>query len=291
MKWLRRLAMAGLRLLPRPLRHSLIRRSARVKESELAAVDAVRIAQSIDEYVEAMKLVYDGYVDRGIMTPHDSRVRMTPYLALPSTIIFVAMEGTQVAGTLSLVLDSPLGLPMQKIYGEEVQRLRDQGRVPAEVGALCVARGKRGAGIAFLLYKMMYLTATRLLRVDDLVIAVHPKVADLYMATLLFETIGPVRSYPSLERSALAQALRLDLASSEATFKARWGHLGPTPANPYWLYCERVDPQLVLPAPSQLEGLRDLHRRASMKLAALRPDIVFELDAAEFSTFRAEMKR
>lgn len=290
MKFLRRLMTWALRLLPQGLRYAAIRHGFRLVESELAAVEQVRMAKTVGEYVTSMGLVYDGYVDRGIMAPHEARVRMTPYLALPSTVIFVAMEKGEVAGTLSLVKDGPLGLPMQKIYAQEVQAVRDEGRVVAEVGALCVANGKRGTGIPFLLYKTMWLAATRLLGVDDLMIAVHPDAADLYCASLQFERVGPVRSYPTLERSASAVALRLRLREAEANFRKSWGDLPRTSANPYWLYVERVDAQIQLPTdPAELAPLEELHRKASMRLAALRPDIVLDLENDEFGVFRGQM--
>ncbi len=263
----------------------------RIDEAELAGVEAVRIASTVDEYVDSMRLVYDGYVGRGILKEHDSKVRMTPYLALPSTAIFVAIEKGQVAGTLSLVKDGPFGLPMQKIYSAEVQSVRDEGRVIAEVGALCVANGKRGTGVPFLLYKAMWLAARGLLNVDDLVIAVHPDAADLYCATLQFERIGPVRHYPSLTRSASAVALRLKLRESEQAFKQKWGGLPQTPSNPYWLYVQRIDPQISLPTEATKIGSEELHRKAILKLAALRPDIVLDLNTADFEVWRSEMKK
>lgn len=291
MKLTRRLTSFGLKLLPRRLRYAAIRRGFNLKEGELAEVESVHIASTTEEYLEAMKLVHDGYVSRGIITPHQSRIRMTHYLALPSSMVFVARTSDgRVAGTLSLIKDSPLGLPMEKIYGDEVQTLRAQGRVTAEVGALCVAADKRGSGIAFLLYKAMFLTAARLLGVDDLVIAVHPDAADLYIANLQFERIGPVRQYPKLERSACAVAMRLNLNDLGARYAAAWGQLPNTAANPHWLYFERHDPQISLPPDAaRLSDLRPSHRRATMKLAALRPDIVLDLEAHEFDAFRHEM--
>lgn len=289
----RRVLLRALGLVPQGLRYTLIRRGARVVECELASVESVRIASTVDEYVESMRLVYDGYVSRGILSEHGAKVRMTPYLALPSTAIFVAIEGGKVTGTLSLVKDGPFGVPMQKAYHHEVQQVRDEGRTLAEVGALCVANGKRGTGVPFLLYKAMWLAARRLLNIDDLVIAVHPSVADLYCATLQFERIGPVREYPMLSRSASALALRLRLRESEDQFRAKWGHLPHTFSNPYWMYVQRVDPQISLPTqPAELEaGRRELHRKAIFKLAALRPDIVLDLDTGEFSVFREAMKK
>lgn len=275
-----------MKLLPRSIRHALIRRAARIDEQELADVE-VRIATSVSDFVEAAKLVHDGYVARGIMSPHGSGVRTTPFLALPSTIVFVAIKGGRLVGTLSLVVDSSLGLPMERIYPDEVQAVRRQARRIAEVGAQCVAKECRGTGVAFLLNKALLLT-TELLGVEDLLIAVHPKAEDLYVATLCFERLGNERAYPLLNQSALAVALWQRGGGRKALQRA-FGHLSPALTNPYHLYCERVDSNIHLVPARFLSQLATVHRQATMKLAVLRPDIVMDLSATEFQTFRYEM--
>ena len=264
----------------------MLRRSFNLVERELAEVESARIASSVDEYLAAMKLnlVHDGYVHRGIMTPHGAGVRMTPYLALNSSTVFVALESGKVEGTISLVKDGELGLPMEKIYSEEINALRAKGLQLAEVGALSVSLNKRGSGMAFLLNKTMLLAALQLLDVDELVIAVHPDVADFYSGVLLFETMGPVHSYPSLGREALAVAMRLNVKTLREAYRSRWSRLPKNAANPYWLYFERNDRQIQLPTtPAELATLHAVHSKAAMKLVALRPDVVLELSGVEFA--------
>lgn len=96
-----KLAQKLMRLLPGSVRHALIRRASRPDERELAGLE-VRIASSVDEYLEAAKLVHDAYVSRGIMQSHGSGVRMTPFLALPSTIVFVAPRNCSASTTCSV---------------------------------------------------------------------------------------------------------------------------------------------------------------------------------------------
>ena len=75
MKLSRRLTQLALRLMPRPVRFNIIRNGMKLNDDELRRVDAVRIASTIDEYVAAMTLVHDGYVNRGIMAPHEQQIR------------------------------------------------------------------------------------------------------------------------------------------------------------------------------------------------------------------------
>lgn len=284
-----RFAKKLLRFLPKPLRHWAIRRGMKLDEQELGELE-VRVASSIEDYVGAARLIHDGYVRRGLCTSHGSGVRLTPFSALPSTIVFVAFRRGELVGTISLVTDSSLGLPMEKIYGEEVDSVRRQGRRIAEVGSLCVAREYRGLGVTYLLNKAMQLCAARLLGVQDLMIAVHPDAADLYEATLCFDRIGGVKQYPSLNRSAPAAPLRLRLAELPTIYFERFGHLPANAQNPHHLYVERVDANIVLPddAPA-LQRLASIHRLATLKLFALRPDTVTELGNNEFERLRREL--
>ena len=206
----------ALRLLPPAIRARVIRGGIEVKETALEGV-VVRLASSTDDLVASARLVHDTYVRRGIMQPERSGLRVTEQLAHPSTAVFLATRHEIPIGTISLALDSPHGLPMEKIYPDEIGTLRRAGRSVAEVGALALAVGERGQGIVHLLNKAM-LEHGRERKVDDLVISVHPDAEDLYRASLLFQRMGPVKSYPGLERSALAAPLRLDLRTAKARF-------------------------------------------------------------------------
>lgn len=282
MRALRRL----IRALPRAWQRAIVRRKASFDERDLEGV-TVRVANSVDDYVAAARLVHDGYVAKGLAQPHASGVRMTPFLALPTTIIFVAHRAGELVGTMSLVGDSALGLPMEKIYGPEVIKARSTGRRLAEVGALCIAPSARGLGVAYLLNKAMITYATSL-GIEELLIAVHPDAAVVY-ETLCFEAFGPVRQYPSLNRSALAVGLCFRLSAYVELTGRAYGHLPADNANPHYLYCHRADPQIQLPQADARPQLAMIHRRAAMKLAALRPDIVRELSHSEFQLLQREL--
>lgn len=270
--------------LPRRLRRRLIRSAYTLDLGHVAGVQ-VKVAETREEHLAAARLVHDGYVSKGLMPSHGSGVRTTPFLGLPTTMVFVALREGEMVGTLSLVVDSTLGLPMERIYPDEVRAARSGGRRIAEVGAQCVRPQDRGTGVAFLLNKAMFLTA-ELLRVDDVLIAVHPDAEDFYGAMLCFERVGPVKTYPSLNRSALSVALRLRGPARE-THREAFGGLPRTKTNPHHLYWELEHEQLRLPShPSFVAEYAAAHLRATAKLAALRPDTLMQLDDAEFGRFR-----
>jgi len=50
------------------------------------------------------------------MDPHPSGLRLSNHNALASACVFVARSGHQVVETVTLIVDSALGLPMDEIY-------------------------------------------------------------------------------------------------------------------------------------------------------------------------------
>jgi GNAT superfamily N-acetyltransferase len=235
----------------------------RVKEQEIAGV-TVRLASSAADLRAAARLLHDAYAARGYLPPEPGGMRLTAHLLLPTTLTFVAWARGQIVGTLSLFVDSAIGLPSEPLLELELERLRSRRRRVAEAGALAVAPGSRGFGVTYLLNKALYRCATELLGVDDLVIAVHPDAEDFYRAGLRFARLRPPRPYPGLGPKAQAVTMRLDLRSARWTWFQSFGHLPARADNPYHMYIERRDPQIVMPASVQeainarRDGLADL---------------------------------
>ena len=65
---------------------------------------------------QAFRLQHDQYVAHGYMDAHPSGWRLSLHNALSPTRVFVARRGGRVVGTMTLITDSPLGLPMDEIY-------------------------------------------------------------------------------------------------------------------------------------------------------------------------------
>jgi hypothetical protein len=160
---------------------------------------------------QAARLVHDVYVRCGYVRPNPQGRHVTRFDELAETVKFVACLGETVIATLTLVPDGRLGLPMESIYHDELQLLRDQGRRLAEVTSLADRRKdpKRGMMVFLGLTRLMIQTA-RARQIDDLLVAVHPKHVRFYQRVLAFERFGPERAYPMVEYNP-AVPLRLDL--------------------------------------------------------------------------------
>lgn len=166
----------------------------------VAEPTTVRIASTTADHRAAFALLADSYRERGYEESDGHRYRFTPHLALPDAATFVAQRADRVVATLSLVPDTlRLGLPLESIYGPEVDALRRDGRRLAEPTCLA-ARGLGSTEFVHVLTALTRLMMQHHLQRggDTFVIAVHPRHAAYYQKTLGFDSLGPLRSHPSV---------------------------------------------------------------------------------------------
>lgn len=175
-----------------------------------------RIASMRGLRVQAYRLAYDTYTRCGYQRPNRFGMRLSQFDLLDETVTFVACLRNTVIASVTLVRDSAIGLPMEKVYHGELDALRGMDRRLAEATALSSRRRDPRRGF------MVFLGLTRLLAhyarhvgMDDLVIAVNPRHRAFYEQTLQFAAFGPERTYESVQNMP-AVAFRLDLKELEA---------------------------------------------------------------------------
>jgi hypothetical protein len=178
-----------------------------------------RPVESLDEIKAAFLLTYREYVQRGYCQADLCELHFSVYSLLPESRVIVLKQDQSLIGTISLIIDSSMGLPMEAQYSDEVNQFRKPGRKLAEVGLLALdskvfPRGHfsltniKKQHALFALFKGMFDQA-RQAGVTDLMIAMHPKHRLLY-TYLLFETIGAIKKYRGA-RDNLAIPMRLDV--------------------------------------------------------------------------------
>jgi len=186
----------------------MIRTAAKTRNEDLVT----RQVRSRVELEAALRLVHDNYVERGYMQPHPSGIRIGIHYALPSTRTYVAVLQDQVIATLSLFVDSPLGLPLDALYADITGGLRVAGRGLGEVGMLADRRRALSRGVDVLLHLMKHVFwDARNDRLDDLLITVNPRHVKFYERLLCFQQLGPVREYRAV-RNAAAVLLRIEIS-------------------------------------------------------------------------------
>jgi hypothetical protein len=190
----------------------LSRRRLKIDEN-LAKDITFRVAQSQDELEQAYRLVHDIYEEEGYTDTHPSGLRINAFNAHPETVVFIAVKEDEVIMTLTLVADSPLGLPMDDLYLEELSSFRSAHRRLGQLCALASRAKYRCANqtLPLFLIKIMGHYARCHMRLDDLVITVNPKHSLFYESLLLFKKIGGLKACQDVkDHPAYAYLLSLE---------------------------------------------------------------------------------
>ena len=197
-------------MLPQKSRHNVYRSFVDCREPNKRLV--LKIAETQEELEACFTLLHDAYVSSGFMTPDPSGMRVTIYHALPTTTTLCAKFDDQVVGTLSLIRESAIGFPLQRIF--DLTDVREKEGQIAEVSALAVhPRFRRTGGtILFPLMKFMYEYCTTFFDTRHLVIAVNPRHIEMYESLLFFKrlTANVVENYDFVN-GAPAVGATLDL--------------------------------------------------------------------------------
>ena len=172
----------------------------------------VALAITRDELDAASRLVHRCYLRRGYVKPSPDGRHGSPYLAMPSTAVFVARAERAVVATVSVIGDSAHGLPCDRLWAADLAALRAHGRRVAEVSALAVNEAWRGTSLVMLraLVRAVGVFGRDIARLDTLCIAVHPRHAPFYEAFLRFRRFGELTACDAVN-GAPAVGLALDL--------------------------------------------------------------------------------
>ncbi|MEW6488130.1 MAG: GNAT family N-acetyltransferase [Thermodesulfobacteriota bacterium] len=168
----------------------------------------------------AYALLYNCYLERGLIRPNRAGLRYTHYNLLPESATFVAKAGEEVIATLSAIIETrAFGVPMSEVYADELEGLRTQGFRFAEGSGLAVDPAYRPIGMHLVMNLVkMAITYARKLGASYATIACHPRHARFYRQVFLFQEFGERRTYGAVN-DAPAVALGLDLEDLEQTYR------------------------------------------------------------------------
>jgi len=239
---------------------------------QLPEAVTVHPVSSREELEQAFRLVYSSYLQRGYLVADPSEIRLGIHNMLPETATFVGLIRGEVIATVTVVPDSPIGLPMDEVYHDKTQALRDSGRTISEVTMLADRRLEIRRTLPMLMNLMKY--ATLVLKANDLCITINPRHEAFYRRYLLFADMGEERSYHSVQDNpALAKRLNLDTvweACSDSRLLQRVFFEERTAVsefeNRYALTCDdlhyfgfELTSVLRNPDPNEMDYLRDTH--------------------------------
>ncbi len=219
-----RSAREALMVLPRRKRYRVFRFFADYDPAPSPRL-TFKIAETREELEACFRLLHDVYVRQGFMEPDPSGMRVTIYHALPTTTTLCAMFDGKVVGTLSLIRESAIGFPLQRIFDLTSVRAK-RGNI-AEVSALAIHPAFQGFGgmVLLPLLKFLYEYCTGLFDTRHLVIAVHPRHIETYESLLFFRRLsGKVVPSYDFVNGAPAVGATLDLKHAPEILRKYYGH-------------------------------------------------------------------
>jgi hypothetical protein len=218
---------------------------------------AFKIADRQEELRCAFRLVYQAYVAAGLSQPNPQRMRITPWHLLPTTEVLVATLRDEVIGTVSLVADGEMGIPMESIFPDHVAARRSEGVRFGEVSCLADRRRHFARTMPLVIRLMSLLGQTARARgIDTLLIVVHPRHVRFYERFIGFRALGRHQTYAAVCGKP-AVALELDLA-----------HLQENHAEAYQRFFGRPFPSDQLGPRSMTATIRSLFNEAAQAGAA-----------------------
>ncbi len=164
-----------------------------------------RVARSREELEDAFHLVYQEYLKQGYINEDPTEMRFLLHNALPGTTTFVALVDGVVTATATVIEDSPLQLPMDELYHQELQALREDGKKICEVSMLAnnselfseqtpMMLNAKKMFLIFFLFKHIFDYVRTKMCADCICIMVNPKHANAY-DSLLFQDLGGLQRY------------------------------------------------------------------------------------------------
>ena len=211
--------------------NSVESRNDRFRRSTLLKADVrqnskfeIKIADKFSEWESSFKLLYEEYLNAGyVVEPTPSNILFGIHHFLPKTVVFIAKYSDALVSSLTQFFDNhALGLPADKIYKEELDTLRAEGRVISEIGGLVTRKDFRWQNLFLCLCQVMY-WHSHFRKIDDLCITVNPKHVRFYKTVFLFEIMGQEKYYAKV--NAPAVLMRLNLRHSEKKLQTAYNHL------------------------------------------------------------------
>jgi len=190
------------------LRKKLIRRSFNI-DIELPDKKDIyfKIAETIEEYEQAFTLLQNAYEEQKIVSKSTTGLRITKYNLLPSTTVFIAKKGDQVIATISQIMDTAMGLPID--YVTSIEHLRQTGKRISELSALAISKDWRSysSGLFSILCMYAYKYSIECIGTKIFVIVTDQRARYIYEDIFLFKPLtGKVQGHRMLNApNAFAQ--------------------------------------------------------------------------------------
>jgi hypothetical protein len=224
--------------------------SARVRIPRLANPNIViRLAKDPEEIKAADQLVFQNYVN--LYWPDDVEAfQKNRYLRSPARHVGVAIDAGRVIATMSMVEDSPLGLPSDVFRPEPLRRFRQvQDRLGEMTSFATDQSVRQPMNLVMLLFKFFFQYNFYYANIDRMVASCRTRHADFYEKHLGFEKLMPAAPHP-YAGNVVCQFVTLDMLAVDVRARAGYGEDAKDHLHRFFMLEEH--PNVRLPAPRQL---------------------------------------
>ncbi len=178
-----------------------------------------RAVQTLPEFRVCCQLVYQEYLLQRYSRPNRARLRISVHQMTDNSTTYIALyKKKYVLGSMTLVQDNPMGVPMDKIYHEELNELRRQQKHFCE--ATMLAQNSRILShpsvpkfFRTLILLNLFKAAIRDLKASSdrntLVACFHPN-HEIFYRGLKFQPLGGLKTYSHVQENP-AVGFMLDL--------------------------------------------------------------------------------
>ncbi len=235
---------------------------------------------------KAFRLIYEVYSRSGyrLRIRHESGLWCTIHQLHPGTVIFLAQREETPVGSVTVIPDTGLGLPTDRIFPEPLADLRRAGRRLCEVSSFAVTEEPSGSPLQLTLhlYRLAHLTSLHLMNRTDIVASVMAHHGKFYSRFLLFDEVSPEPRVSPKTGQRVCYA-RLNLETMAARYQERYAGAKGWRNLYRWFFQNEEEPSILdwLRRSRQAMNREELHYFGAVKtdiLAEAGQDMIAVLD-------------
>jgi hypothetical protein len=173
----------------------------------------LRVCTSLEEVLEAWGMVYRQYLAAGFIEENPFGLYTFPQYISTDTVVITGWKEGKMVSTVSVVVDSGQGIPLDSFYQRENDLLRQKGQPLMEIG-LNVVEGEctNREVMDMLIYAARYSWPTK----TRCVIGIHPRREKLFERFFGFQKVGDLKAYENLDGSPPVMMMAANLFDAKS---------------------------------------------------------------------------
>jgi hypothetical protein len=174
-----------------------------------------------EDMEDAFKLIYGRYFTMGYQKPESSLMRICFHNLLPVCYPIIVKVNGMVAGTITVIREHSIRLPIEEYFKDEIDRIRTDDSLLCELSGLAVDAllpSIEGRNILLSLFHYAFTLSNDILGSTDFCMIINPRHSSYYEKVFNFVRIGGVKQCSTVNE-APAVPLHLNLKDAEVKMR------------------------------------------------------------------------